>query len=43
MSETDKLDIPPGTLELMILTLLVREAMHGYGIRAAVVRGHGGG
>jgi transcriptional regulator len=32
MSETDKLDIPPGTLELMILTLLVREAMHGYGI-----------
>ena len=28
----DKLDIPQGTLDLMILTILVREAMHGYGI-----------
>jgi transcriptional regulator len=28
----DKLDIPQGTLELMILTILTREAMHGYGI-----------
>jgi PadR family transcriptional regulator, regulatory protein PadR len=28
----DKLDIPQGTLDLMILTLLVREPMHGYGI-----------
>jgi PadR family transcriptional regulator len=28
----DKLDIPQGTLELMILTILVREPMHGYGI-----------
>ena len=28
----DKLDIPQGTLELMILTILTREPMHGYGI-----------
>ena len=28
----DKLDIPQGTLDLMILTILVREPMHGYGI-----------
>ena len=28
----DKLDIPQGTLDLMILTILTREAMHGYGI-----------
>jgi PadR family transcriptional regulator len=28
----DKLDIPQGTLDLMILTILAREAMHGYGI-----------
>ncbi len=28
----EKLDIPQGTLELMILTILAREAMHGYGI-----------
>lgn len=27
-----KLDIPQGTLELMILTILVREPLHGYGI-----------
>jgi transcriptional regulator len=29
---TDKLDIPQGTLELMILTILSREPLHGYGI-----------
>jgi PadR family transcriptional regulator PadR len=28
----EKLDIPQGTLDLMILTMLAREAMHGYGI-----------
>jgi len=28
----DKLDIPQGTLDLMIMTLLAREPMHGYGI-----------
>ena len=28
----DKLDIPQGTLELMILTILSREPLHGYGI-----------
>jgi transcriptional regulator len=28
----DKLDIPQGTLELMILTILSRDSMHGYGI-----------
>jgi transcriptional regulator len=28
----DKLDIPQGTLDLMILTILGREPMHGYGI-----------
>jgi transcriptional regulator len=28
----DRLDIPQGTLELMILTILAREPMHGYGI-----------
>ena len=27
-----KLDIPQGTLELMILTILAREPLHGYGI-----------
>jgi transcriptional regulator len=32
MSGLEKLDIPQGTLELMILTILVREPMHGYGI-----------
>jgi len=30
--EQDRLDIPQGTLELMILTILQREPMHGYGI-----------
>ena len=28
----DKLDIPQGTLELMILTILKRQPLHGYGI-----------
>src|SRR5690242_11929176 len=28
----ERLDIPQGTLDLMILTILVREPMHGYGI-----------
>ena len=28
----NKLDIPQGTLDLMILTILSREPMHGYGI-----------
>ena len=28
----EKLDIPQGTLDLMILTILSHEAMHGYGI-----------
>src|SRR5262245_56389994 len=32
MSDADKLDIPQGTLDLMILTILAREPMHGYGI-----------
>lgn len=31
MSEA-KLDIPNGTLELMILTIVAREPLHGYGI-----------
>jgi PadR family transcriptional regulator len=32
MEKIDKLDIPQGTLELMILTILAREPLHGYGI-----------
>lgn len=32
MSDTDKLDIPQGTLDLMILAILEREPLHGYGI-----------
>ena len=28
----DKLDVPQGTLDLMILTILSREPMHGHGI-----------
>jgi PadR family transcriptional regulator PadR len=28
----DKVDVPQGTLELMILTILAREPLHGYGI-----------
>lgn len=27
-----KLDVPPGTLELMILSIVAREPLHGYGI-----------
>jgi transcriptional regulator len=30
--DQDKLDIPQGTLDLMILTILSREPLHGYGI-----------
>jgi PadR family transcriptional regulator len=30
--KADKLDVPQGTLELMILTILRRDPMHGYGI-----------
>ena len=30
--DPDKLDIPQGTLDLMILTILAREQLHGYGI-----------
>jgi PadR family transcriptional regulator len=30
--EPDRLDVPQGTLELMILTILTREPLHGYGI-----------
>lgn len=39
----EKLDIPQGTLDLMILTILTREPMHGYGISlrlAALSRNH---
>ena len=28
----EKLDIPQGTLDLMILTILAREPLHGYGL-----------
>jgi PadR family transcriptional regulator PadR len=28
----EKLDVPQGTLDLMILTILNREPLHGYGI-----------
>jgi transcriptional regulator len=28
----EKLDVPQGTLDLMILTILARAPMHGYGI-----------
>ena len=28
----EKLDIPQGTLDLMLLTILAREPLHGYGI-----------
>jgi PadR family transcriptional regulator len=33
----DKLDVPQGTLDLMILTILSREPMHGYGISQRLV------
>ena len=41
MEKPDKLDIPQGTLELMILTILAREPLHGYGVsqRLAVLSG----
>jgi PadR family transcriptional regulator len=32
MRDVDKLDIPQGTLDLMILTILARDPLHGYGI-----------
>ena len=32
VTAADKLDIPQGTLDLMILTILAREPLHGYGI-----------
>jgi PadR family transcriptional regulator, regulatory protein PadR len=32
VGQPDKLDIPQGTLELMILTILAREPLHGYGV-----------
>src|SRR5689334_24000176 len=42
LSGVEKLDIPQGTLDLMILTILAREPMHGYGIsqRLAVLSHH---
>src|SRR5262245_43499977 len=30
--QVEKLDVPQGTLDLMILTILAREPMHGYGV-----------
>src|SRR5215831_16941806 len=41
-ARVEKLDIPQGTLDLMILTILSREPMHGYGVSqrlAALSRG----
>jgi transcriptional regulator len=32
MSSVERLDVPQGTLDLMILSILSREPMHGYGI-----------
>ncbi len=32
MDKPTKLDIPQGTLELMILTILARGPLHGYGV-----------
>jgi PadR family transcriptional regulator, regulatory protein PadR len=32
VEKPEKLDVPPGTLELMILTILAREPLHGYGV-----------
>ena len=34
----EKLDVPQGTLDLMILTILTREPMHGYGISQRLAR-----
>jgi PadR family transcriptional regulator, regulatory protein PadR len=41
VDQANKLDIPQGTLELMILTILAREPLHGYGVsqRLAVLSG----
>ena len=39
----EKLDVPQGTLDLMILTILARDPMHGYGISqrlAALIQGN---
>jgi len=38
----DKLDVPQGTLDLMILTILVREPLHGYGISQRLTTLSGG-
>ena|SRR5215467_7316137 len=32
MSFMEKLDVPQGTLDLLILTVVRREALHGYGL-----------
>lgn len=37
-----KLDIPQGTLDLMILTILAREPLHGYGISQRLSTGSRG-
>ena len=42
MSEPDKLDVPQGTLDLMILSILAREPMHGYGISQRLTTLSGG-
>jgi PadR family transcriptional regulator, regulatory protein PadR len=31
-ADSDKVDVPPGTLELMILTIIAHRPLHGYGI-----------
>lgn len=36
----DKLDIPQGTLDLMIVTILAREPMHGSGLEQHRERWH---
>jgi transcriptional regulator len=37
-----KLDIPQGTLDLMILTILAREPLHGYGVSQRLATNSGG-
>jgi PadR family transcriptional regulator PadR len=38
----EKLDVPQGTLDLMILTIVAREPIHGYGIsQRLAVLSHG--
>jgi transcriptional regulator len=32
VNERERIDVPQGTLDLMILTILAREPLHGYGI-----------